>query len=92
MTLGGGDLALKKALGAALEQGSRDVLLNLSELSYADSAGLGEIANCFKTVSARGGRFMVCEAQPKVRKLLNATGLDQIFDVHESEAAALAAF
>ncbi len=90
MALGGGDLAFKEALDEVLQGGAGTILLNLSELTYVDSAGLGEIANGFKTVAAKGGRFAACGATGNVRTLFKVTGLDKALKIFDTEADALA--
>ncbi len=89
MALGGGDLALRKAINGALEGGSSTILLNLSGLTYVDSSGLGEIADSYKNVTAAGGILALCEAQSTLRTLLKVTGLDKVIKIFDSEPAAL---
>jgi len=89
--LNDGDVELRDACKQALDAGSRIMLLNLADMTYVDSAGLGEIAGCFKAVSALGGRIMICEPRPAVIKLLKLTGLSKVMGVAASEAEALAA-
>jgi anti-sigma B factor antagonist len=91
LVLNDGDVELRTACRQALDGGSRLLLLNLAGVTYVDSAGLGEIADCFKAVSALGGRIMICEPRPAVAKLLKLTGLSLVMGVAASEAAGLAA-
>jgi anti-anti-sigma factor len=90
LVLNDGDKELRTACRRALDAGSRILLLNLADLTYVDSAGLGEIADCFKAATALGGRIMICEPRPTVVKLLNLTGLSKVMGVVASEAEALA--
>lgn len=91
LVLNEGDVELRTACRQALDAGSRILLLNLADVTYVDSAGLGEIADSFKAVSALGGRIMICEPRPAVAKLLKLTGLSKVMDVAPSEQEALAA-
>jgi anti-anti-sigma factor len=91
LVLNDGDVELRAACRQALDGGHRTMLLNLADMTYVDSAGLGEIADCFKAVSALGGRIMICEPRPTIVKLLKLTGLSKVMGVAASEAEALGA-
>jgi anti-sigma B factor antagonist len=91
LVLNDGDVELRTACRQALAEGNRRILLNLAQLDYVDSAGLGEIADCFKAVTASGGRIVISEPRPSIQKLLKLTGLSRVMQIASSEAAALTA-
>ena len=92
MTIGEADHALKQAVSAAAEADAAKLLINLGDVTYMDSATLGELLSTRQTMSERGGSLRICGLQPRVRTLLELTGLLSALDVHDSEAEALEAF
>ena len=92
MTIGEADYALKKAVSSAAEAGTRKLLIDLTAVTYMDSAALGELLSSRQTMQEQGGGLRLCSLQPRVRTLLEITGLLSALDVHDSEAEALAAF
>ena len=93
ITLGdGGDMALKDKMGSLIQQGQKKVLLNLGEVSYVDSAGLGEIVQSYATVTKNGGALKLLNVTKRIKDLLSITKLLTVFDTFDSEADALASF
>ena len=92
MTIGEADYALRQAVSSAAEADVRKLLLNLGSVTYMDSAALGELLSSRQTMSERGGAMRLCCLQPRVRTLLEITGLLDALSVYETEADALAAF
>lgn len=84
LTLGEGDLALREAVAQALEANRRKILLDLAEVPYLDSAGLGELVSTFTRVSRAGGRLSLCHATKRLTDLLTITKLLTVFEVFES--------
>jgi len=81
---------LKQRLEDALLRGrATHVVLNLGELAFMDSSGLGVILGRYKTVTARGGKLIVCGVGPAVRRLFELSGLLKIVALHENEHEAL---
>ncbi len=76
----------------AVESGKRNILLNLRDVSYIDSSGLGQLVGCYTTVCSQGGELRVCQPSPRVNDLLNMTKMVSVFDVRQDEASALRAF
>ncbi len=72
--------------------GSKKILLNLKDVNYIDSAGLGELVSSYTTVKNAGGELKLLNLTSKVRDLLVITKLLTVFDVKESEADALKSF
>ncbi len=92
MTIGEADHALKQAVQSAVEARTTKLLINLGEVTYMDSAALGELLASRQTMAANAGGLRLCNLQPRVRTLLELTGLLSALEVHQSEAEALAAF
>ena len=93
ITLGeGGDLAMKDKVRSLLEQGHKKILLNLGDVSYVDSAGLGEIVQSYATVSKNGGTLKLLNTTKRIKDLLSITKLLTVFECHDSEAEAVTSF
>jgi len=90
--LGDGDVEIKEAVDGLLEQGQKNVLLNLGKVPYMDSAGLGELIRCFTALRKNGGDFKLLSPNPRINDLLNITKLLNVFDSYDSEQAAIASF
>ena len=70
----------------------RKILLNLADVPYVDSAGLGEIVRCYTTVSKKGGKLKLLNLTAKIRDLLAITKLLTVFETYDSEADAVKSF
>jgi anti-sigma B factor antagonist len=92
ITLGEGSSQLRNVLRDLLEAGQKNILLNLSEVSYIDSAGIGELVAGYTSVANRGGTVKLLGLTNRVHDLLQITKLYTVFDIHETEAHALKAF
>lgn len=92
ITIGAGDVALREAIGGALEAGAKNILVNLKDVTTADSSGIGEMVAAYTTVTKAGGKLMLCELPSKVSDVLQITQLYTIFDIHDSEDEAIEAF
>jgi anti-sigma B factor antagonist len=92
ITLGDGSALLRKTIRELLEQGHKHILLNLGEVNYIDSAGIGELVSGFTTVKNRGGELKLLNLNRRVRDVLQLTKLYTVFDVHTEEAAAVRSF
>ena len=93
ITLGeGGDAILKDKMRSLVQQGYKNVLLNLGEVSYVDSAGLGEIVQAYATVSKGGGALKLVNVTKRIKDLLAITKLLTVFETFDSEADALKSF
>lgn len=92
ITIGAGDVALREAIGGALEAGAKNILVNLKDVTTADSSGIGEMVAAYTTVTKAGGKLMLCELPSKVSDVLQITQLFTIFDIHDSEDEAIEAF
>ena len=75
-----------------IQQDYKKVLLNLGEVSYVDSAGLGEIVQSYATVNKNGGKLKLLNVTKRIKDLLSITKLLTVFECHDSEAEALKSF
>jgi anti-sigma B factor antagonist len=92
ITLGEGSSAMRDALRDLVSKNQKKILLNLGEVSYIDSSGIGELVSGFTTVTNSGGQLRLLNLTKRVKDLLQITKLYTVFDVHEDEAAAIRAF
>ena len=92
VTLGEGDVLLKDKLHSLLNQGRKDVLLNLAQVSYVDSAGLGAIVSAYTTMTREGGSLKLANVTRKLQDLLTITKLLTVFETFDSEDEALRSY
>ncbi len=92
MTRDKGYGSVKKRVGELLDQGHLSLLLNLCQVPYINSSGVGEIASTFITVRNRNGSFKIAASLSRVTKLLTISRLDSVIDVFDTEAEALQSF
>ena len=93
VTLGdGGDVVLKDKMQSLVQQGRKKVLLNLADVSYVDSAGLGEIVQSYATVMKNGGALKLLNVTKRLKDLLSITKLLTVFECFDSEAEAVTSF
>ena len=92
ITLGEGSSALRDALRDLVSKGQNKILLNLGEVSYIDSSGIGELVSGFTSVTNSGGTLKLLNLTKRVQDLLQITKLYTVFDVHDSEAHAITSF
>jgi len=90
--IGEGDEALRNAVARLVQTGKKKILLNLAEVPYVDSAGLGEIVRCYTTVSRESGRLKLVNLTKKIQDLLAITKLLTVFETYDSEEQAVSSF
>jgi len=90
--LGEGSSVLRDTVKDLLSKGHRKILLNLGEITYIDSSGIGELISAFTSVRNQGGELKLLHLTKKVKDVLQITKLYTVFDVHDDEAKALTAF
>jgi len=90
--IGEGDEALRNAVARLVQAGKKKILLNLAEVPYVDSAGLGEIVRCYTTVSREGGRLKLINLTKKLQDLLAITKLLTVFETYDNEADGVKSF
>ena len=92
IVLGEGSVELRDAVKELLAKGQKNILLNLGDVNYIDSSGIGELVSAFTTVRNQGGDLKLLNLTKKVHDLLQITKLYTVFDVKDDEASAIASF
>jgi anti-sigma B factor antagonist len=92
ITLGEGCTQLRELIRDQLSKGNKWVLLNLADVTYIDSSGIGELVSAFTGVAKQGGALKLLHLTKKVHDLLQITKLYTVFDVHDDEARAIGSF
>ena len=92
ITLGEGSSTFRDSIKELTAKGHRKVLLNLGDVSYIDSSGIGELVSGFTTVSNAGGQLKLLKLTKRIQDLLQITKLYTIFEVFDDEATGLASF
>jgi anti-sigma B factor antagonist len=92
VTLGEGDEMLKDKVNSLVNQGHKKIVLNLAEVPYIDSAGLGEIVRTYTTVSRQGGSLKLLNLTKRITDLLSITKLLTVFETYDSENDAIRSF
>jgi len=92
ITLGEGCTQLRELIRDQLSKGNKQILLNLADVSYIDSSGIGELVSAFTAVSNQGGQLKLLNLTKKVHDLLQITKLYTVFDIHDDEAKGIASF
>jgi anti-sigma B factor antagonist len=82
----GGDVQLKDKIQSLLQQGRRKILLDLGNVSYVDSAGLGQLVQATVTASKNGGKLKLLNLTKRLNDLLVVTKLSTVFDIVEKES------
>ncbi|MEI6668130.1 MAG: STAS domain-containing protein [Acidobacteriota bacterium] len=92
MTLGDGDELLRLKVTSLVEKGCKKIVLNLGDVPYIDSAGLGEIVRTYTTVSRQSGSLKLLNLTKRITDLLSITKLLTVFDTFDSEGEAVKSF
>jgi anti-sigma B factor antagonist len=92
ITLGEGSVVLRDQIRELLGKGEKKILLNLGDVTYIDSSGIGELVSAFTTVRNQGGELKLLNLTKKVHDLLQITKLYTVFDVKDDETSAVKAF
>jgi len=92
ITLGEGDTILKDKLRSLVQQGQLKLLLNLADVTYVDSAGLGAIVQSYTTVTKQGGGLKLVNPTKRIHDLLAITKLLTVFDTFDNEAEGVTSF
>ena len=90
--IGEGDDALRDAVTRLVDSGKTKILLNLADVPYVDSAGLGEIVRCYTTVSRKDGKLKLLNLTKRIHDLLSITKLLTVFETYENEEDAVKSF
>jgi anti-sigma B factor antagonist len=92
ITLGEGSVQLRDAIRGLISKGQKNILLNLAEVNYIDSSGLGELVSAFTTAKNQQAEVKLLKLTKKVHDLLQLTKLYTVFDIKDDEAGAIASF
>ena len=92
ITLGENTGILRDELTSLIAQGEKKILLNMANVNYVDSGGLGELVRGYATVSSHGGALKLLKLQSKMRDLMQITKLHTVFAIFDDENAAVASF
>ena len=92
ITLGEGSVVLREAVKDLLAKGQKKILLNLGDVTYIDSSGIGELVSAFTSVRNQGGELKLLKLTKKVHDLLQITKLYTVFDIKDDEAAAIQSY
>jgi len=92
ITLGEGCAQLRELIRDQLTKGNKRVLLNLADVTYIDSSGIGELVSAYTAVSNQGGQLKLLNLTKKVHDLLQITKLYTVFDIHDDEAKGISSF
>lgn len=92
ITLGEGSVVLRDSIRDLVAKGQKKILLNLGDVTYIDSSGIGELVSAFTTVRNQGGELKLLNLTKKVHDLLQITKLYTVFDIKDDETAAVGSF
>lgn len=88
----GGDVVLRDKVRSLLQQGRTKLVVDLGNVSFVDSAGLGELVQAYATAKNKGGMLKLARTTKRLKDLLTVTKLVTVFDTFDSEAEAVASF
>ena len=92
ITLGEGSVQLREAIRDVIGKGTKNILLNLGDVNYIDSSGLGELVSAFTTAKNQSATMKLLNLTKKVHDLLQLTKLYTVFDIYDDEAHAVSSF
>jgi anti-sigma B factor antagonist len=92
ITLGEGSVQLRDAIRDLIGKGQKSILLNLSDVNYIDSSGLGELVSAYTTARNQGAALKLLGLTKKVNDLLQLTKLYTVFDIYDDEASSIASY
>ncbi len=92
ITIGEGSAEVRNTVRELLQAGKKKILLNLGDVSYVDSSGIGELVSSFTTVTNQGGQLKLLSLTKKLKELLAITKLLTVFDSYDDEDTALKSF
>jgi anti-sigma B factor antagonist len=92
ITLGEGTMSIRNTVRDVLQAGGKKIILNLADVRYIDSAGVGELMSAYTTVVNNSGELKLLNLTKKIRDTLAITKLLTVFDVSDEESASLASF
>ncbi|MFY9549969.1 MAG: STAS domain-containing protein [Thermoanaerobaculia bacterium] len=92
LVIGDAEAAFKRTVTRLLEEGHIHLLVDLSGVGFLDSSGLGALVRALTNSQKEGGQTKLLRAGPQIRKLLQMTKLDSVFEIHDDMEAAVSSF
>lgn len=92
ITLGEGTQRFRSLIQQTLEAGKKNILLNMAEVYYVDSSGLGELISAYTTARRLGGKLKLMKLAPRVKDLVQLTKVYRVFEVFNDEESAVRSF
>jgi anti-sigma B factor antagonist len=92
ITLGEGTMAVRNTVRDVLKNGGKKIVLNLADVNYIDSSGIGELVSSYTTVTNQGGKLKLLNLTKKIQELLAITKLLTVFSVYDNEQQAISSF
>jgi anti-sigma B factor antagonist len=92
VVLGEGNVILRETVQELISKGNKLIILNLQEVDYIDSAGIGELVRSHTTVRRAGGQLKLLSPAQKIKEMLHMGMLHKVFDMHNDEAGAIKSF
>ena len=92
ITLGEGSVQLRDAVRDLIGKGQKNILVNLGDVNYIDSSGLGELVSAYTSARNQSARLKLLKLTKKVHDLLQLTKLYTVFDIYDDEASAIASY
>ena len=92
ITLGEGTTRLRELIRQTLEAGKRKIVLNMAEVHYMDSSGLGELVAAYQLAQRQGGQLKLMKLTPRVKDVVQLTKVHRVFEVFPDEASAVRSF
>jgi anti-sigma B factor antagonist len=92
LVIGDAESQFKKTVTRLLEEGHTRLLVDLSGVGFLDSSGLGALVRALTQSQKEGGQTKLLHAGPQIRKLLQMTKLDSVFEIHDDMEAAVSSF
>ena len=92
ITVGEGNVILRDIVRGLAEKGHKAVVLNLGEVHYVDSSGVGELVKAHTTIRNQGGQLKLANLNKRIHDLLELTRLSSVFDIQKDEASAIKSF
>jgi anti-sigma B factor antagonist len=92
ITLGEGTMAVRNTVRELLKNGNKKIVLNLADVNYIDSSGIGELVSSYTTVTNQGGQLKLLNLTKKIHELLAITKLLTVFQVYDNEQGAVTSF
>ena len=89
ITLGEGNVMLREIVRELVDKGNNKIVLNLAEVHYIDSSGIGELVKTHTTIRNQGGQMRLANLNQRINDLLQLTRLSKVFDIEKDEASAI---